>query len=74
MITRVFKSGNSYAARIPKELNPVEGEIRIEVVGGQWVLTPLKARAWPCGFFDAIRVDDPEFGRPDQGEHRDVEL
>ena len=25
---------------------------------------------WPDGFFDAIRIDDPEFVRPDQGRHR----
>jgi hypothetical protein len=23
---------------------------------------------WPPGFFDAIRIDDPAFQRPDQGE------
>jgi hypothetical protein len=23
--------------------------------------------AWPPGFFDSIRIDDPAFGRPEQG-------
>lgn len=73
MITRVFKSGNSYAARIPKEFRPTEGEIRIEAEGDRWVLTPLKTAKWPPGFFDAIRIDDPAFERPGQGDHRSFE-
>ena len=40
MLTRVFKSGNSLAVRIPKELNFVDGaqDIEVERVGNTLVL------------------------------------
>ncbi len=44
MLTRVFKSGNSLAVRIPKELAIVEAgqEIEIEQVGNTLVVRPAK--------------------------------
>ena len=43
MLTRVFKSGNSLAVRIPKELAFVDGaqEVEIERVGNTLVLRPV---------------------------------
>jgi antitoxin VapB len=43
MLTRVFKSGNSLAVRIPKELAIVEAsqEVEIERVGNTLVVRPL---------------------------------
>jgi virulence-associated protein VagC len=75
MIAKIFKSGNSLALRLPKELHPVEGEVEIESVGDRWVVTPVKPRAWPKGFFTRIRLEDPApLKRPEQGKHRDVRL
>jgi hypothetical protein len=31
------------------------------------IVEPVKPSHWPEGFFDAIRIDDPAFVRPDQG-------
>jgi antitoxin VapB len=44
MLTRVFKSGNSLAVRIPKQLAIVEAgqEIEIEQVGNMLVVRPVK--------------------------------
>ena len=44
MLTRVFKSGNSLAVRIPKELAIVEAgqEIEIEQVGNTLVVRPVQ--------------------------------
>lgn len=44
MLTRVFKSGNSLAVRIPKELAIVEAsqEVEIERVGNTLVLRPVE--------------------------------
>lgn len=36
--------------------------------GDAIVLEPLKAKAWPAGFFDSIHITDPAFARPDQGQ------
>ncbi len=43
MLTRVFKSGNSLAVRIPKELAFADGaqEVEIERVGNTLVLRPV---------------------------------
>ena len=43
MLTRVFKSGNSMAVRIPKELAFVDGaqDVEIERVGNTLVLRPV---------------------------------
>ena len=43
MLTRVFKSGNSLAVRIPKELAIVEAtqEVEIERVGNTLVVSPV---------------------------------
>lgn len=70
MITKVFKSGNSMALRIPKELEPKEGEMRIERKGKRWIVEPVASKAWPRNFFNRVRIDDPEFTRPEQGGHR----
>ena len=41
MLTRVFKSGNSLAVRIPKELAFVEGAQDIDIEGNTLVLRPV---------------------------------
>ncbi len=70
MITKVFKSGNSMALRIPKELEPSEGEMRIERKGNSWVVEPVASKSWPRNFFKKVRIEDPAFVRPEQGAHR----
>lgn len=46
MLTRVFKSGNSLAIRIPKELAIVEAaqEVEIERVGNTLVVRPVEKK------------------------------
>lgn len=44
MITRVFKSGNSQAVRIPKELQLPEGEVEIIRRGEELVIRPFKGQ------------------------------
>lgn len=70
MLTKVFKSGNSMALRIPKELDPREGEMRIERKGKRWIVEPVTSKAWPRNFFKRVRIKDPDFVRPEQGGHR----
>ena len=74
MKAKIFKSGNSLALRIPRELEPREGEVSVKRVGERWIVEPVKPATWEKNFFRAIRIDDPEFARPPQGEHRSVEL
>ena len=75
MIAKIFKSGNSLALRLPKELRAEVGEVRVVAAGDRWVVTPLKPASWPKGFFKRIRLEDPSpLKRPSQGEHREVRL
>ncbi len=75
MIAKIFKSGNSLALRLPKELHSSVGEVQIEAAGNRWVVTPLKPASWPRGFFSRIRLADPSpFKRPPQGGHREIRL
>lgn len=62
------------AMRLPKELNAREGEISITRQGNRWIVEPVKTREWPKDFFKQIKITDPDFERPDQGNHRSVEL
>lgn len=75
MIAKIFKSGNSLALRLPRELGAVVGEVRVEAAGDRWIISPVKPVTWPRGFFNRIRLDDPSsFKRPAQGNHREIRL
>ena len=36
--------------------------------GDAVILQPMKSAQWPAMFFEDIRIDDPAFCRPDQGQ------
>lgn len=62
MLTRVFKSGNSLAVRIPKELAIVEAsqDVEIEKVGDTLVLRPIVKRKL-TGLAEAFAMFTPDF-------------
>lgn len=62
MLTRVFKSGNSLAVRIPKELAATlaSADVEIERVGDTLVLRPLVKRKL-TGLADALARFSPDF-------------
>lgn len=62
MLTRVFKSGNSLAVRIPKELAIVEAsqDVEIEKVGDTLVLRPVVKRKL-TGLAEAFAMFTPDF-------------
>lgn len=74
MITKIFKSVNSMALRLRRQLNPSEREVSIIETGCGWLVEPVKPRQWQGGFFEQIRIRSKEFSRPPQGVHRSVEL
>ena len=67
MTTTLFTNGRSQAVRIPKELRFEGREVTIRRLGDGVLLVPVKARTWPEGYFESIRIDDENFVRPDQG-------
>ncbi len=52
---------------LPDEFHFNVDKVSIRREGDAVILEPVKAASWPPGFFDSIRIDDPEFARPDQG-------
>lgn len=62
MLTRVFKSGNSLAVRIPKELAIVDAsqEVEIERVGDTLVVRPV-VQPTLAGIGDIFAMFSPDF-------------
>ena len=79
MLTRVFKSGNSLAVRIPKELGFVDGaqDVEVERVGNTLVLRRIEREmigdlteilaAFPKSFMAEGREFHPEVERDGSG-------
>ncbi len=79
MLTRIFKSGNSLAVRIPKDVQfaPDVQEVEIERHGDALVIRPVKKQslaqimqafsAFPEGFMQDCRESNPENERDWQG-------
>jgi len=66
METRVFKSGNSYAVRIPKPLYS-SGEAAVyikKLPGGKLLVTPRTKPGWPVGFFESFGDMPSDFEAP----------
>lgn len=62
MLTRVFKSGNSLAIRIPKELGFSEPnqDVEIERQGNALVIRPIEKRSL-AGLMDKFAAFPPDF-------------
>lgn len=60
--TRIFKSGNSLAVRIPKDMIPeqVPEEAQIEWKNGVWTIRPLHRRS-RAGLMDRFKAFSPDF-------------
>lgn len=62
---KVFKSGNSAALRLPKELGFVPGEeLHATVDGDSLVIRPLDPAGWPKGYFESWEALSPGFESP----------
>ena len=73
MLTRVFKSGNSLAVRIPKELGFVDGaqDVEVERVGNTLVLRRIEQKTL-ADLGDIVAMFSPGFmadGREFHEEH-----
>jgi antitoxin VapB len=64
----VIHEGECQTVRLPKGFHLSATTVGIRHEGEAIVLEPLKAKAWPEGFFDSIHIADPAFLRPEQGQ------
>ncbi len=60
--TRIFKSGNSLAVRIPKDMLPAEipEQAQIEWRNGVWTIRPIHKRSL-AGLMDRFKAFSPDF-------------
>lgn len=65
--TEIFHTGDGQVVRLPQGFEFAADEVAIRRDGEAVILEPIKLAVWPENFFDAIRIDDPAFGRPEQG-------
>jgi antitoxin VapB len=74
MLTRVFKSGNSLAIRIPKELAIVEAaqEVEIERVGNTPVVKPVEQETLQ-DLPDIFAMFSPHFMADGREFHEEIE-
>ncbi len=74
MLTRVFKSGNSLAVRIPKELDFSEPnqDVEIERQGNALVIRPVEKRSL-AGLMDKFAAFPSNFMAEEREFHEDKE-
>jgi antitoxin VapB len=63
----VVEIGGVQAVRLPEEFRFDGDTVSIRRQGEAVILEAVKPDTWPAGFFEAIRIEDPRFARPDQG-------
>ncbi|MBS0658038.1 MAG: AbrB/MazE/SpoVT family DNA-binding domain-containing protein [Verrucomicrobia bacterium] len=68
MTTSLFMHGRSQAVRIPSELRLPGKRVSVRRFGAGILIEPIDETEWPKNYFEDIRIHDPEFRRPDQGE------
>ena len=69
MITaEIIRADATQAVKLPNGFHFDGDTVSIRRDGEAVILEPLKPSSWPPGFFDRIRIDDPAFARPEQGQ------
>lgn len=67
-IAEIMQIGGEQAVKLPEGFRFETDTVSIRREGEAVILEPVKSSIWPQGFFEAIRIDDPKFVRPDQGQ------
>jgi virulence-associated protein VagC len=63
----VILEGDCQTVRLPRSIH-LPKNVFVRQDGESVVLEPAKPKSWPEGFFDSIRISDPAFERPAQGQ------
>jgi len=63
----ILQTSDGQAVPLPEEFRFKTPTVSIRRDLDAVILEPVKSAQWPANFFEAIRIDDPGFGRPDQG-------
>jgi len=64
----LFELQGTQAVKLPDDFRFDGERVWISRQGDAVILQPMKKAQWPATFFEDIRIDDPAFCRPDQGQ------
>lgn len=64
----VIRTNGTQAVKLPEGFQFEGDTVSIRRDGAAVILEPIKPVVWSVGFFDRIRIDDPAFARPEQGQ------
>ncbi len=64
----IIHTDGTQAVKLPDGFHFEGDTVSIRREGEAVILEPVKPATWPPGFFDSIRIDDPAFTRPEQGQ------
>ena len=67
-IAEISHAHGMQTVKLPEEFQFEGDRVSIRREGEAVILEPIKPSSWPSGFFDKIRIDDPAFARPEQGQ------
>ena len=65
---RVTREGDHQIVSLPRGVSLPTGTVSVRQEGEAVILEPVRAAAWPEGFFEEIHISDPAFERPAQGQ------
>ena len=65
---QIVWANGAQLVRLPDGFQLEGPAVSVRRQGEALVLEPIKAATWPTGFFEQIRIDDPAFVRPPQGD------
>ncbi len=68
MTAEIIRTDASQAVKLPVGFHFVRDTVSIRREGEAVILEPVKPASWPPEFFDRIRIDDPVFAHPEQGQ------
>jgi antitoxin VapB len=58
---KLFQNGRSQAVRLPKEFRFAGKEVQIRREGDAVILEPIRAKAWPRGYWSRLREMKVDF-------------
>ena len=67
-VADIVRANGAQLVKLPEEFHLEGDSVSIRRQGDALVLEPIKPATWPPEFFEDIRIDDPAFARPPQGQ------
>jgi hypothetical protein len=66
-LAQIMRKNGTQSVNLPEGFHFDADTVSIRREGDAVILEPVKPTHWPPGFFESIRINDPAFGRPEQG-------